>query len=108
MMNYTFKSKNGWVNILVMYFSVGCVPFYDAEYTFIAPTTAKGETCIAQCDTSKRQCEYLEKKKTAYCSLQLELPCDEGEINQPLTNRRRCESHYRRCYEACGGRVTNL
>jgi hypothetical protein len=88
-----------------MYLSVGCIPFYDAEYTFTAPTTAKGETCIAQCDTSKRQCEYLEKKKTAYCSLQLELPCDEGEINQP---NRRCESHYRRCYEACGGTVTNL
>jgi len=88
------------------YFSVGCAPIYDNEYNFTAPTTPKGETCIRQCETSKHQCFDLEKKKNAYCSLQVELACDEK--TDWLENKnRRCESHYRRCYQACGGRIKN-
>ena len=100
----SFKRIFYWLILAGCYFSVGCIPIYNDDYTFIAPTAQKSKACIRQCETSKHQCSSLEKKKKAYCSLQVELACDE-KMNWLEDKNRRCASHYRHCYQACGGKV---
>ena len=97
----------------------GCAtgPVYRTSYFYTPPETPEGKACVYQCEFSKIQCEELEDLKKELCEEKAELKYErcmldkkEGEYCsnerwQCSANSRRCETMYRSCYQACGGRV---
>jgi hypothetical protein len=100
----------------------GCGPIYDTTYTFIPPEDNRGQICTFQCENSKSQCIQLEEMKESNCQSRSDAQryiCEEriraqygrepkwyecgGETCS--ADEARCESQYRSCYQACGGRV---
>ena len=91
----------------------GCGPIYETQYSFIPPEDDHGRSCIFQCENGKLQCERLEDMKKDQCEDRSDRQyyrCqDRGEKycyrESCSVDYETCESHYRGCYQSCGGRV---
>ncbi len=111
-----------FVAVLIAIFFTGCGPIYDTQYTFDPPEGGSGRACVAQCETSKFQCEQLEEMKADRCRDRAEREAEQcrnrvywKEGREPKwyecgtdscsTDAEKCESRYRSCYQTCGGRV---
>lgn len=111
-----------------------CAPVYETAYTFIPPTSAEGRQCVAGCRAEAAACTQSCERRERLClndaesramrDYQIELgdPPDRRRSGSYRTYfdyadqyravcraggcRERCDSAYRACFEACGGRVT--
>ena len=104
-----------------------CSPVYKTTFTYTPPETDAGKLCIAQCENNKIQCAQLEQMRYSSCQQQSDFDyhlcrsrrvyrynhkghrkcvsncyCYHRNCYQKTTA---CESNYRLCYEACGGKI---
>ena len=97
---------------------ISCSPRYKTSYSFTTPPSAEGRSCINQCETIKVQCKQTagkkaereilyEKEDYAECIRERRGHCADGSLwIEPDYSK--CESNYRKCFESCGGKVTEI
>jgi len=110
----------------ILFFSVvalGCAPspVYQVKYDYVVPESAEGKECTQQCEATKIQCEEVISKELEKERLSLQrayqqcllsqsaarspiLCTDQSQLIQ--VNYSNCLPDYNRCFERCGGRVT--
>jgi hypothetical protein len=108
-----------------------CGPIYDTQYTYSAPTSARGQACVSSCEADKSGCTYSCRRRTQDCENEKEMIADREynryarwRQNQGLpVDRTRlsfmpgyscpwesectdvCDAEYRACFTGCGGRI---
>jgi hypothetical protein len=88
------------------------------EYQYVAPKTAEGRVCAAQCQNGLQQCRQNQQSQHALCQSQRQAArqsynaCVEagGENCSPppicpVPIRRECTEQFNACFTACGGQV---
>lgn len=98
---------------------------YETDYIFTAPESSKGINCIPHCENARTQCTEIEQLRVERCELQSER--DQRDCEDDIYYRKgrdpkwyecvpascsvdeeRCEEDYRRCFQACGGKVEKV
>ncbi len=103
-------------------FTIGCGPVYRTDYQFTPPSSSTGKVCASNCENSKYQCQQIEQMRADQCQDRARLEMQRCEDNVRWREGRepkwyecgmdscsadteRCESQYRSCFTACGGKV---
>lgn len=108
-----------------------CAPVYDTQYTYSAPATAAGQTCISACQADQSGCSYGCRRRAQDCEYEKDRIA-EREFNRYVRWRQErglhvdrtrlyfrptyscprerecrasCDTVYRACFTACGGRI---
>lgn len=98
-----------------------CGPIYDTRYNFTPPNEPTGRVCTYQCENSRSSCLQMQAQMKQNCEMQNRTYEQMCETNIRLggrepkwyecsgqscnDNSEMCESQYRSCYQACGGKV---
>lgn len=61
-----------------------CNGVFERSYTYHAPVSVQGKSCVERCQKSRQKCDAICVKNGRYCQ---------------------CEADYRACFELCGGQV---
>lgn len=62
-----------------------CAPVYEKTYRYEPPEAMRGQTCVSQCQQSKKMCARITTGQT------------ETDLN--------CKADYDACYQLCGGQL---
>ncbi len=108
-----------------------CGPIYDTQYTYSAPTSARGQACVSSCDADQSRCRYTCKRRTQDCENEKQAIADREyrryvrwrqDQNLPVDKSQYdfvpsyscpwesectdvCAAEYRACFTGCGGRI---
>ncbi len=108
-----------------------CGPIYDTEYTFMPPTSQRGQACVSSCEADQSGCTYQCRRRTQDCENERQRIADR-EYNRYVRWRQQqglsldrmrqsflpsytcpaeyecrdvCEAEHRACFTGCGGRI---
>ncbi|MCB0317712.1 MAG: hypothetical protein KDD56_03080 [Bdellovibrionales bacterium] len=123
----TYQNQIFFLAVVFLFFFASCGPVYKTDYSFTAPTTQSGKTCVFQCENTKLQCVQLEEMRYERCLDRADREYDRCERNKRYKykangdvecvsncycyrsscsiNEDSCDERYRSCYQACGGKV---
>jgi hypothetical protein len=110
-----------WLMLLLL---SGCAA--EPGYRFVPPTTAAGQSCVAQCDETQQRCQSDRVAEVRECESRFERalrdfdgcrrnafsPGAQGACVAPRAcsgaSDSRCVTDYRACYTQCGGTVETV
>ncbi len=100
----------------------GCGPVFRTNYTYTPPESSHGRACVYSCDTTKVNCEHLERMREENCDERARLEKERCERDFELRGKKpkwsdcwsssscsanldHCHQLYVSCYQSCGGKV---
>jgi hypothetical protein len=116
---------NRWISLLLCTTTLAaCGPMYRTEYHLTPPGDGRGRACVARCSDDQaacqsrmdaasedtfRNCELRAEQDYSRCLLLAKDDKAKRECSRSSCERRPdysgCESAFRNCFEACGGKV---
>lgn len=121
----TKARAHGLLLALLSTLAYACGPVYDTVYSFTPPETTYGRECVDTCKDSQSDCESYENEKQSDCEEREKDRMDRcaariqekehrgpkitecGHTTSCTADLSKCETRYRTCYQACGGKVTS-